>query len=552
VNQPGIPMVGDPAAVTAGADELAAMATTLLRLAATLDLIADDDITAGDSIDAIRERTESAATKARSVEPRYRETAAALHEYSVALGAAQSDLAAAESAYAGASGDVERLVGREWDLQGRIDAMDANDPDRADLERDLVILQNSLEDERAAIGTSMAAINAAWQAFQDAGNRAANRIHPALDALNDGLLDHLGSFWGDVVGFLSVVGDWIVRILDTLLTSLLLIAMVLVAAVIIIAVVLAFFPLIVSLLASGALTFDLLLEQLVGIALVLLPVLAPFVKALLDRERLTPTPEVRPTEPYGGALIDRGGRSEYEYLFHNNGVLDNDGGRDSTVIEVVQVFNDDGTPRLDEHGNPMWRVTLPSTMDWQLIKDGAFGDGGAVNDLGSNLALIMDPELKAAYERAVLQAMRDAGIGPNDPVMLAGWSQGGILAGAIASDPASGFNVTAIAVAGSPIDHMPIPDSVAVLAFQHDGDAVPRLDGTPPQQGSNWVTVNQGSGGTEYPHNIADYAGTAADPMQYSDEYPAIEDVVDAQSEFFSDYEIAHRYEFSEQETAIL
>jgi hypothetical protein len=300
------------------------------------------------------------------------------------------------------------------------------------------------------------------------------------------------------------------------------------------------------------LTFDLLLEQLVGIALVLLPILAPFVKALLAREALTPTPEVRRGEPYGGALVDRGGRGEYEYLFHNNGVLDNDGGRDSTVIEIVQVFNDDGTPRLDEHGNPMWRITLPSTMDWQLIKDGAAGDGGAVNDLGSNLALIMDPALKAAYERAVLQAMRDAGIGPDDPVMLAGWSQGGILAGAIASDPASGFNVTAIAVAGSPIDHMPIPDSVAVLAFQHDGDAVPRLDGAPPQQGANWVTVNQGSGGTDYPHNIADYAGTAADPARYAADHPAIEGVLDAQSPFFSDYEIAHRYEFSEQETAIL
>ena len=545
-------MTGDPSAVTAGADELAAMAATLLRLAATLTMIADDDITEGESIDAIRERTELAASKARSVEPRYSETAAALHEYAIALGTAQADLANAEAAYYGAADDVERLASREWELQREIDVLDRADPVRAELERDLVNLQSNLEHERTAISGSMAAIDAAWTAFQDAGNRAANRIHPALNALNDGLLDHLGSFFGDIVEFLSVVGEWIARILDTLLTSLLLIAMVLVAAIVIIAFVLAALPLILVLLATGALTFDLLLEQLVGITLVLLPILAPFVQGILAREALTPTPNVVQAPPYGGRLVDKGEMTDYEYLFWKNGQLDNAGGRASTVVEIVQVFNDDGTPRLDDNGNPMWRVTLPSTMDWQLGKDGAFGDGGAVNDLGSNLALIMDPELKAAYERAVLQAMNDAGIGPNDPVMLAGWSQGGILAGAIASDPNSGFTVTAIAVAGSPIDHMPIPDSVAVMAFQHDNDAVPRLDGTPPQQGPNWVTVNEASGGTEYAHNIHDYAQTAADPAAYADGLPAMDDVIDAQSQFFSDYEVATQYEFSEMETAIL
>ena len=99
---------------------------------------------------------------------------------------------------------------------------------------------------------------------------------------------------------------------------------------------------------------------------------------------------------------------------------------------------------------------------------------------------------------------------------------------------------------------MPIPDSVAVLAFQHDGDAVPRLDGTPPQQDSNWVTVNASSNSAEYPHNINDYATTAANPAAYSDEYAAMDNVLQNQSQFFSDYEIASRYEFSEQDTALL
>jgi len=58
-------------------------------------------------------------------------------------------------------------------------------------------------------------------------------------------------------------------------------------------------------------------------------------------------------------------------------------------------------------------------------------------------------------------------VGPDDPVMLTGWSQGGIMAGTLASDPDCAFNIQAIFVSGAPIDAMNIPDSVSVLSVQH-------------------------------------------------------------------------------------
>ena len=82
-----------------------------------------------------------------------------------------------------------------------------------------------------------------------------------------------------------------------------------------------------------------------------------------------------------------------------------------------------------------------------------FTDGGdteAMNDLGSHLALT-EPDQQAAHERAVIEAMHAAGI---DPVMLVGFSQGGILAARMAASHPQPFAIDAIAVAGAPIDAM--------------------------------------------------------------------------------------------------
>src|SRR5690606_3625443 len=346
--------------------------------------------------------------------------------------------------------------------------------------------------------------------------------------------------------------EWVVKILDTIITTVLLIVMVVVAIVVVLSFVLSVFGLYLLFLLATGTTLDEIVEILVGIVLVVVPILTSVVALLMLREMLTPTPTPVPVGPGGGRLVDRGEKVPYEYLFDNNGSLDKQGGTDETIVEIVQVMNPDGTPAVDENGNPIWRVTLPSTQDWQLpgLSEG-IGDHGGVNDLGSNLALILTPEQQAAYERAVLVAMQQAGIGPDDSVMLIGWSQGGILAGAIASDPNSGFNVRAIVVAGSPIDHMPIPDDVSVLAFQHDSDVVPRLDGAAPRAGENWTPVHVPSRGPGEVHSAESYAATAGAETTREDARADVQRVVEQQEMFFSSSETSRSYEFQEQEFAI-
>ncbi|MCC4907199.1 hypothetical protein [Microbacterium sp. cx-59] len=148
-----------------------------------------------------------------------------------------------------------------------------------------------------------------------------------------------------------------------------------------------------------------------------------------------------------------------------NGTTDSMGGADATVIDIKKVIGPDGS----EH----WVVSLPSTQDWEMQ-----GDTGAMNDRDSNLALLMDnPLLRTAYERAVLQAMSDAGVPAGGDVVLTGFSQGGIMAANLAADGSFPYNTIGVVTNGSPIDTFNVPPDIPVYAFQHATDVVPMLDG---------------------------------------------------------------------------
>ncbi len=156
-----------------------------------------------------------------------------------------------------------------------------------------------------------------------------------------------------------------------------------------------------------------------------------------------------------------------------NSTTDGMGGADATVVDVKRVVGPDGSVR--------WVVSLPSTQDWQLP-----GDAGALNDRDSNIALMLDnPALRSAYERAVLEAMSDAGIPEGADVVLTGFSQGGIMAANLAADRTFPYTTVGVVTNGSPIDSFGIPPHIPVNAFQHANDPVPMLDGevvgpTPP------------------------------------------------------------------------
>ncbi|WP_380160281.1 hypothetical protein [Kineococcus sp. R86509] len=124
-------------------------------------------------------------------------------------------------------------------------------------------------------------------------------------------------------------------------------------------------------------------------------------------------------------------------------------------------------------GGVAWVVEIPGTQTWTPVP----AAGGTPMDLTTNLRAVAGEPTATAD--AVVQAMRQAGVGAGQPVMLAGHSQGGLTAAALAADPAvrAEFDVTHVVTAGSPIDGIDVPDSVEVLSLEHTGDLVPALDG---------------------------------------------------------------------------
>jgi pimeloyl-ACP methyl ester carboxylesterase len=112
--------------------------------------------------------------------------------------------------------------------------------------------------------------------------------------------------------------------------------------------------------------------------------------------------------------------------------------------------------------------------------------------------------------------MASAGVTPGqEPVMLSGHSQGGLLAAALAATPRfrRRFRVTHVVAAGAPIGRAAVPASVRVLALEHRRDPVPRLDQRPDPDRPRWVTVHRDLGvevdEAWEAHDSRRYTGTA-------------------------------------------
>ncbi len=165
-------------------------------------------------------------------------------------------------------------------------------------------------------------------------------------------------------------------------------------------------------------------------------------------------------------------------LFDGSSQIDaEDGGDEYARIRVIQV----GTST--DAGGPHWIVQIPSTQGG--LTDGVGGSNP--NDLTSDVhAMLGQP---TALSSAVKAAMANAGIGPRDPVMLEGFSLGGITAGLLASDPNLGYTVTHVVTGGSPISGFAVPGDVQVLAFEFTEDPVAASEGARNPDSANWTTV---------------------------------------------------------------
>lgn len=96
---------------------------------------------------------------------------------------------------------------------------------------------------------------------------------------------------------------------------------------------------------------------------------------------------------------------------------------------------------------------------------------------------------KADSARMVAEAMRQAGIGKDEPVALIGHSQGGIVAATLASDWAEEYTIEHVVTAGSPVDNHPIPQRTWVTSVEIDDELVAALDGAANPVTDNWLTV---------------------------------------------------------------
>lgn len=145
-------------------------------------------------------------------------------------------------------------------------------------------------------------------------------------------------------------------------------------------------------------------------------------------------------------------------------------------------------------------VYIPGTQSWGAKP------GSNPFDLTSNLSAISKTG-SAGSERAVALAMKQAGIGPNDKVLLVGHSQGGMVAANISTR----FAGSQVLTFGAPLGQLADKLTAPTLSVEHNRDPVPKLDSRPNPLATNWVTVRQEIEGLDpvTQHEMAGYQTTA-------------------------------------------
>jgi hypothetical protein len=141
--------------------------------------------------------------------------------------------------------------------------------------------------------------------------------------------------------------------------------------------------------------------------------------------------------------------------------------------------------RLDgPDGRRRWLALVPGTDSWSPVT------GASPFDLSGDVGLVSGA--RSAGMTATARALQAAGARPGEPVLLAGHSQGGLIAAAMAADPATRRELTiaAVVTSGAPVASVPVPGDVPVLALEHDDDLVPGLDAARNHDRANWVTVS--------------------------------------------------------------
>ncbi|NYI39926.1 hypothetical protein [Demequina lutea] len=502
---------GNPAALDESVRQYLVTERALERAAS--DIASSIAEGSGRAIEAASNRSGKAQSALAQAHGRYQGARAALQDYSVELHRFHADANAAirdeEAAQAHLHWAQYQLDHAEQQL--RVASMNPNDPYTTEEWRHAhLVARNAVDHAQQASADAHTEYAAALSRLDSAAHSTMRRIVAAFEGTNDGWRDYANEAINAFTHLLDDLAEWAISFLQEVLTLVAQAVAIFLVAVLVAAAVIAFAIVLVQLLvilaavvaaivvlaivALVAVLAELMLLFSVGARALLTantlglkgldrirfvvnaleaacPPLALFILSRIENELSKPVPDVREIDPSTltadkvkalGAL-DTDAPEDVADLLEWAGIVDDVGGDAQAVVDVARI--------VDEQGDVSWIVTLPSTEDWVLG-----GDKGAPNDLDADLMLILYPELRCQYEEAVLKAMGQAGIPQGDPVVLAGWSLGGIMGGSLIESHAGGYNYAGLVCAGSPIDHLAISPNIPVLQVKHMLDPVHRAD----------------------------------------------------------------------------
>jgi hypothetical protein len=511
-----VPPGGNPTALAASVDRYEATEQAIANAADELMRVVMDGQST--SIDALNEGALTASRHLSQAHGRYQGTRSALRAYTVELvtfhAAANAAIDwdhAARSASSSAHQDLTDAA-----HEARSAAMNPQDQatiDHWEVQAHLARHRCGAADD--AMATARAEYENAAETLEEAAQRAIALIDASFDGTNDSRLEVLRSALASVASFLSSLASWVADFFEAafeavmeaiaIVVAAVLVAIAAVALIALLVVVIAYALVVIVevlalvltalnvLLLVGATAYrvasELGVDDLTRIRIVLAalaiacPPLGYFILGRISNELMKPAPEVKKLNPVDvGDERKSAAHTELEATVPDTlgdflaqaGAVDTIGGDAQTVVDVAKIVHEDGSVS--------WIVTLPSTKDWVVPSD-----AGAVNDLDADLLLLAFPGLQSQYEKAVLDAMAQAGVGDGEPVLVTGWSLGGIMAGHLAEEGAGGYDYAGVVVAGAPIDHMNISADIPVVQVKHTTDPVHRADmiDDPPDQGSH-------------------------------------------------------------------
>lgn len=186
---------------------------------------------------------------------------------------------------------------------------------------------------------------------------------------------------------------------------------------------------------------------------------------------------------------------------------------------------DEAVIRIIESSNGSYTVQIPSTQEWS-----PYATIANPNDLTSDLRAMNGDQ--TALTEAVYAAMAAAEIPPGAPVMLDGFSLGGITAASIAANDTE-YNITQLMTVGAPIGNFDLPEDLQVVELASDQDIVAAIDGATSGSNHTGTVIGGDAPPLEGEPPFVD-PGAAHDPVRYARMASEAELTPDQQAEISS------------------